>query len=55
MGGIGALGGAENAIANLEMAALAGCCRDSKDSARELSASNPGQRRLVLVFALDLE
>lgn len=54
---VGALRGAEDPIARLEPRAWVsgGVSRRCDDGAGELGARDPGQWRLVLVFASDLE
>lgn len=54
MGCVGALRGAEDAVADFK-AVVCGRGWDCADGAGEFGAADPWQRRLVLVFALDLE
>ena len=54
VGGVAALRGAENAVADGELGVREGG-RDGEDGAGELGAGDPGEGGLVLVFAADLE
>lgn len=56
MGREGTLGGTEDSIAGLETEARRTFTGgNGEDGARELDTRDPWQRRLVLVYALDLE
>lgn len=60
VGGIGTLGGAEDAIAHLEPAlslflSLYRGSRNGQNGTCEFGAPDPWQRRLVLILALNLE
>lgn len=55
MGCVGALGGAEDAVADAEAWRGRGGGWEGGDCAGEFGAADPGEGRLVLVFALDLE
>lgn len=55
MRGIAALGSTENAISDLERGLGRGVAGHREDGAGELGARDPGERRLVLVLAADLE
>jgi hypothetical protein len=54
VGCIGALCSAEYAVAEFKAVGLGGC-RQGGDCAGELGAADPGERGLMLVFALDLK
>lgn len=54
MSRISALGGTKDSIANFEFV-VSGRCRSCQNTAGEFHAGYPWERRLVLVFALDLE
>ena len=54
MSRIGALGSAKDSVTDFEFVCLGGC-RSGEDGAGEFHAGNPWERRLVLIFALDLE
>lgn len=56
MGCVGALSGAEDAVADAEASRGRGRGGwEGGDCAGEFGATDPGERGLVLVFALDLE
>lgn len=56
MGCVGALGGAEDAIADAETGGSGGGVGgESEDGSCKLGTTDPGEGRLMLVFALDLE